>query len=373
MKGRVYIDSRRLDPCPKNPKGRNRHYVISIIDGVRKPEGAFDLLRDAKALKRRIESQIADGTYGQVERGNITLAEFFVIWWASMQLRLSPGSLKQYGLSWNGRIIPFLGHYRLVDLTPEIIQQFVNSLAGLAPSYARMIFSHLSSALNAAVAQGYLVRTPCHGVILPRIRRNIKPVLEPEEIALLVDIAEGPYRALIALLGYSGVRVGEALATRWRNINFQRHELYIYEAWDTNSRIFIVPKTAAGVRTIPALSILEEELLNYRETCRNSDPNALLFPSPGDPNQPLSYQTFRGAFVRALKTVGLPEVGVHDLRHAFTSTLIASGVSIAEISNALGHSDPVVTLRVYSHRIRAGRGEGFRRADDMFKGNGDGS
>lgn len=341
--------------------------MYSVTNGKKKPEGAFDLLKDARARKRQLESQVANDTYGRIKKGDLLFTAYHTIWWASMQARLSPGSLRQYGLSFDRRILPFLGHLTLNEITPEIVQQFVNSLEGLAPSYVAMTYSHLRSLFNSAVAQDFLAQSPCRGIILPRIRRTVKRVLEPSEIALLVDISNQPYRALFSVLGYSGVRIGEALALRRRHINFTTKEIRIEEAWDTNCRIFGIPKTDAGIRTIPMLEVLEKALHEYIVTLKGLRPDDLLFPSPNDKDVPLSYQTIRGVFVRGLETAGLPHVGIHSLRHSFVSVLLSAGVSIPEITNCVGHSDPTVTLRVYSHRLTTMRGASFRRADDLFR------
>jgi integrase len=368
VKGFVYIEPRTLPPSRKHPKGRKRKYVWSVIDGVKRSEGAFDLMRDARARKRAVESAIADGTYGQDERANILFKDFWVILWEIFLNTLSPGALRQYGLSYRIRFLPFFGHLRLSQITPETVQAFVNSLGGLSPSYIYMIFGHFRSAMNTAVAQGYINRSPCRGIRLPRLRKTVKPMLEPSEVMRLVDITDFPNRALFALLGFSGIRIGEALALRRRHIKLERRDIRIEESWCTNTRQFKPPKTAAGLRTVDMLGVLESVLREYFESLGDIEPDSLLFPSPDNPEQPVSYQTIHGNFRKALAAAGLPAVTIHSLRHSFASVILASGVSINVLARNLGHSDPSITLRVYSHLLKEGLAEGLERADNLFRG-----
>lgn len=251
-----------------------------------------------------------------------------------------------------------------------MVQQFVDSLHGLSPSYIVMIYGHFRSCINAAVSQDLLGRTPCRGISLPRVRKSVKPRLEPSEALLLVDIADFPYRALFALLAFSGIRIGEALALRRTGVDLVRLMLLIDSNWDTNTRRFGLPKSDAGIRSVDILPVLAEILCEYFKT-RQFAPGDLLFPSPAAPERPISYQTFHGVFSRALKAAGLPCVVPHSLRHSYASTLIASGVSISVLQRNLGHSSPETTWNVYCHEIREGSSEGLKRADDLFRRRGE--
>lgn len=230
-----------------------------------------------------------------------------------------------------------------------------------------MIYGHLRSCLNAAVAQDFLPRTPCRGIDLPRLRKTAKPRLEPSQIAILIDITDFPYRALFALLAYSGIRIGEALALRRRGVDLVRLLLYIDSNWNINTRELGLPKSDAGIRHVDVLPVLRDVLADYFTT-RNFDPDDLLFPSPDNPKNPVSYQTFHGVFSRALKASGLPHVTPHSLRHGYASAMLASGASINVVMRNLGHSNPSVTFRTYAHEIREGQGQWIDRADDLFKG-----
>jgi len=365
--GYFFYETKQLKPSRTYPKGRRRYYLFSMIGGVKSSQGAFDRLKDLRARKRLLESQLADGTYGKTNGEDLLFLVFFRIWWETKRKTLSPGALRQYELSYRTLILPFFGKMRLGQITPQIVQQFVGSLDGLAASYLVMIYGHFRSCINAAVAQDFLGRTPCRGISLPRVRKSVKPRLEPSDAFRLIDVADFPYRALFALLAFSGVRIGEALALRRRGVDLDRLLLLIASNWDTNTRRFGLPKSDAGIRSVDILPILAEILREYFKT-RQFAPDDLLFPSPDDNERPISYQTFHGVFSRALRAAGLPRVTPHSLRHTYASTLIASGVSINALQRSLGHSSPETTWNVYSHEITEGSGDGLKRADGLFRG-----
>lgn len=116
------------------------------------------------------------------------------------------------------------------------------------------------------------------------------------------------------------------------------------------------PKTAHGFRTISLPANVVAALRDHRRSQLETrlllglgrpEPDALVFCQPdGSPLAPswLSY-TWRNTCV----SLKLPRVTFHALRHTHASALIAAGVDVVAISRRLGHSSPVVTLRIYAH------------------------
>ena len=77
----------------------------------------------------------------------------------------------------------------------------------------------------------------------------------------------------------------------------------------------------------------------------------------GNFSTPLSYANFAGNYWRpAFRAVGLPYVTPHSARHAFISTLQATGIEIAVVAKLAGHADPAVTLSHYTQPVRDGSG-----------------
>jgi integrase len=113
---------------------------------------------------------------------------------------------------------------------------------------------------------------------------------------------------------------------------------------------FYEPKTQAGRRTIPAPPELIAALKRWRLACPRSELD-LVFPTPSGAPQHRS-NVLRYGLYPALRRAGLRRVGMHSLRHSFASALVASGAPVTEVQALLGHANPSITLRVYSHHFK---------------------
>ncbi len=367
LKGYAYIDPRKL-VSKKNPQGRQRYYVIAIVDDKKKSHGGFDLLKDARSKKHLLESQIAGGTYGKKEKKNYFFDEYYEEWWQGKCRSLKPASQRAYSSSYALYILPYFQRMRISDITGQTVQQFIGTLQRLSPGYIRTIYSHFRALMNKALDDDVIAKSPCksRSIDLPRAKMVDLHYLEPSEVWVLIDAIDLPYKALFGILAFTGMRVGEVLALRVKHIDFQRKEIRIEEAWNVNTREFHEPKSKAGLRRIGILLPLAELLKQYFEYYPISGRDSLLFPSVVKPNQPVSYNTVWGVFKRNLKKVGLQDVKIHSLRHTFASTMLATGVPGTTLARYLGHATPDITYRIYGHQISVNLGDALNRAGAQF-------
>ena len=84
--------------------------------------------------------------------------------------------------------------------------------------------------------------------------------------------------------------------------------------------------------------------------------------------QPLWRSHIRKAWIEILKRAGLPSMRVHDLRHTAASLLLADGVPVKVVSEALGHSDVTTTLRIYAHVIEGAQEQAASTMDRLLHG-----
>ena len=376
MRGFAYVDSRVLPASRKHPNGRIRHYVYAEVDGRKKTEGAFDDLASANRRVADLQWQIEKGVYGRIEKASqastvkapLLFGEYHSEWWEGKGPSLRQSSRQQYQGSYRRFILPVFSGMLLDEITPGHVQKFVASdLKGLSPGYARTVYSHLRVMLHAAEKRGVIVKSPCRDIDLPELYWKRLVYLEPSEIRHLIDVMDWPYKALFAILGMSGIRVGEGLALRVGDINLQRNEMTIDEAWDINEREFHQPKTRAGFRKLGLLFPLVVILKQYFEGYPIKGTDTLLFPSPTDSERPVSYNTIFGIFKRNLVRAELPDVTIHSERHSFASGMIDEGVSIVTLARYLGHSSPDITFRVYAHEIRENLGEDLARVGKLYE------
>ena len=161
------------------------------------------------------------------------------------------------------------------------------SASGLAPSTTTKAAQLLSKIMRAAVQAGYLAKSPCDGVRLPRIERVEMRFLEPGEVMALADAMDPRYRTAVLLAAYGLLRAGELFGLRAKRVDPLRRTVTIAETVvDVGGHpYFGPPKTRAGRRTVPlprvAADPLDEHLRTY-----DRQPDDLVFTAPeGGPVQ----------------------------------------------------------------------------------------
>ncbi len=157
-------------------------------------------------------------------------------------------------------------------------------------------------------------------------------------------------RAILATLTFAGLRIGELIDLRWRDVNLADGRMTVRES-----------KTDAGVRTVDLLPALRDELLALKAHT-NAPANARGFPTQaGGPMNPSNVRNRILTPAAKLARERLEQAGgtplpagltPHKLRHTFASVLVALGTDPGAVMDQLGHTDPTFTLRVYRHGMR---------------------
>lgn len=146
---------------------------------------------------------------------------------------------------------------------------------------------------------------------------------------------------------YTGLRLGELLALRWKDVDFKnkvlRVRLSISKHIVDHKQIDIedLPKTNSSIREIPLTNVLAELL----KKMRNSSDYVLC----NKRGEKVDYRGYQMVFSRLLEKLKIKHYGFHSLRHTFATRLLENGVDIKTISELMGHSSPTVTLNRYVH------------------------
>jgi integrase len=258
---------------------------------------------------------------------------------------------------------------RLEDITPEVVQHFVDSMNHLAPRYVRTIYGHFRSCINTAADLEIISRSPCtKRISLPRVPNERKKYFGPTDIWRIIEESNSPYKALFAILSFSGMRIGECLALKWKNVDFESGRIRIDQTWELRGIGGLdEPKTETSMRSVEMLDVLAEILQDFARGLGSINPEDFLFPAPKDPNRPRSYTGVLCANKSVIKKLGLDYHNIHSLRHSFASTAISAGLSIVTISRNLGHAHPDITLRVYAHEIEETVPRALEKVDALFR------
>jgi integrase len=178
---------------------------------------------------------------------------------------------------------------------------------------------------------------------------------------------------------YCGLRVGEALALRWKDIDLEKRRIHIEHSLScAEDGIGLGPtKTEKSNRTFDlsmlAVGILREQRL--RQMRQQADAGAAGFPwlndwgliFTGALGAPIGPSTLGADLAARVKAAGLLHMRLHDLRHSCATLLHEAGVDWKEISDLMGHSKVSITQDLYAHMTPTLRQRTAEAMDEVFR------
>ena len=203
----------------------------------------------------------------------------------------------------------------------------------------------LSGILADAVKGKRLAANPAKGVEnLPRKTARRHVYLSSDDVARLAD-ESGQHRTLVLMLAYTGIRWGEAVALKVRDVEFLRRRLSVSEnAVQLGVDHAVGPTKGRKARSVPVPGFVLDAL---SVQCAGKAPGELVFPGPDRAYLPRP-KSNGGWFSSAVARAGVQDTTPHDLRHTCASLAVSAGVSVLALQRMLGHTSAKVTLDTYA-------------------------
>lgn len=240
---------------------------------------------------------------GLPSAGKPTLADLARVWLQAADVRESTKAYYERAL--HLYVLPRLGDVRIDRITPELIESLY---ATLRPAQARKVHLVLHRAFAVAVRWRWLPANPCDRVQRPRHRPRKPNLWTVAQVKAFVAAAEA--YPLLVLLVTTGLRLGEALALHWRDVELGGVALQVRESaqWVNRRWVFAEPKTAAGIRTVLLPTLAREALKRLRAENPAATEDDLIFGSKQRKGQPLSYAAVHRQLRAACEAAGLPRI-----------------------------------------------------------------
>lgn len=219
----------------------------------------------------------------------------------------------------------------------------------------------LGSIFKRAIKVYGLPVNPAEVVERPRVRRAATiDILRPEEVLALVRAAESDQDAAIFhTAAFAGLRMGELLALRWRDIDFTRRTIHVRENWTRGETT--TPK-GGSERAVPMAEEVAERLARLGQRAHFTAEDDLVFCTEG--GRHLGYKSLKERYRAALRAAGLREdFRFHNLRHTFGSTVIRHADS-REVMEWMGHADLTTTRRYLAF---VDREDAAKRVSEAFR------
>ena len=355
--------------------------------GARSWELKFDVGTDPATGKRRIRYHSFKGTKREAELeltrlvaqnaagdgidpSKETLAEFAERWdrdWIS--LNLSAKSLERYRQILRLYAIPHIGAVPMQKLrAAHLAELYANLLRtgghkGRPLAAATVGYTHrvLHRMLGHAATWGVVATNVAALVRPPPVTESEIMILTEEQIGAMLRHLEGrTLRPIVSFLLGTGARRGEALALRWKDVDFDNGIVRIERSLEqTKAGLrFKSPKSRHGRRNVAISPWILAELKAHRT--RQQERRLSLGQGKAAPDD-LVFARWDGAvraphwltqkFAQAMAALKI-NATLHGLRHTHVSQLIAAGLDVLTVSRRIGHASAAITLDVYGHMFK---------------------
>jgi integrase len=324
-----------------------RTYIVSWYDmeGTKRskhlPYGST--LEQAREFQGTLQHRKAQGE--SLVPTKKTVGELLDLWLASRRPSLAPNSIKAYEGAIGNHLKPAFGARKVTALSASEIATLIASMKGEGKKTwtVNQTLKPLKAAFQIAVREGWVTTSPV-AKLLPHERpkgdqKDMRCLSRDEITRLLSSTTGARWRALMALLTFSGLRISEALSLTWEDVSEEK--IVVRES-----------KTKAGVREVLLIPSVRRLLTAYR---LSQPPGATLVfgtrqkASCGSRETPVGSREALRALHDACLKAGLPRYTLHELRHTFASILISQGELPTLVARQMGHADPAITMKVYAH------------------------
>ncbi len=337
-------------------------------------KGGFKTKKAAQLAAADAQSAIDANTY--VPNSNIKFCDFAREWLDSYALNVKTSSvrIRRHQIS---LMCELLGQLPLRSITPKIYQSALDSLtkSGFATNTisgahtaARMMFKRALEFQVMREDPSRFARPPRRQSRSIQQIEKVPAYLEKDQLQLFLTAAHkdglaGDY-ALFMLLAYTGMRIGEALALTWQDLDFEESTVSISKTLYTpdnraENYELLSPKTMAGYRVIDIPGEVIAALRSWRkeyalEKMRWADvwhsDYDFVFPATYRHGYPRTQKSIQVRINRLMKQTGIPvRLTPHVFRHTHISLLAAAGVPLHEIMDRVGQTDDETTKKVYLH------------------------
>lgn len=330
----------------KLPSGR--YQASYSVDGVRyKAPETFRAKTDATMWLTTVDADITRQAWRAPVKSELSLAAYATRWLKNRD-DIKETTRDLYENQLRLHILPALGQYRLPAITPALVATWNGEMKAKGPTIAAQSYRLLRTLLNHAMTEGLLNSNPCilRNAGNPKVRREeIMP--EVWEVERIMQNTPDRYQALVSVLAWGGLRIGEALALTRDSFDPNTGALHI------GARVYQLskggldldsPKTQGSTREIVLPDSIRLQLVEHLERFAKPGRNALIFEA--NKGGHLLASTFTQIFKTARERAGVRStIYVHSLRAFAATTAAQHGATLREIMDLLGHTSPEVALR----------------------------
>ncbi len=332
-----------------------RWRVRWVDDSGREHTRVFERRPDAQAYLDGLTANVQRGEYVDPRKSAETFGSVAAQWFATKGHR-KPKTVAGYRSILDTLVLPKWGEVPLKQIDYQAYSTWLGGLAvdgsqrGTALSASRITQAHqlVGAVLKYAQRTGKIAKNVAGEIKrtedLPTSTERERRYLTHAELLQLARAAER-FETLTLVLGYCGLRFGEAAALRRKHVGDRELIVRSSATYVTGSGIVETTTKTNRARHVPVPEPVWERLRDELPI----EPNALVFPSHRGGHLPI--EEYRRAFDKGCKAVGITDLVPHGLRHTTASLAISAGANVKVVQRLLGHATAAMTLDRYGHLL----------------------
>ncbi len=353
-------------------KGSGEFWIFIAHEGKRRSKKIGDK-RKAKQIAKEIERRLASNEF-RMEKAP-TLQEYSKKWLEGYSRNVNKESTYESNQSLlENHILPEFGSRRIDQIKRSELKAFLlNKMETHSVATVKNIKACMSGIFNYARDDELINANPLsHLKIFPRqdVKRGVDR-LTAEELTLFLETAEKhfpKYYPFFLLLSKTGLRLGEAIALRWGDIDLNSHLIHVRQ---NIVRGKITTPKSKQTRKVDMSEHLEAVLKGLKHQRKEEKlrygwqeiPELVFFNSNQNPYDINNLR--KQVFFRILDKAGLRRIRIHDLRHTYASILLENGESPVYVKEQLGHHSIKITVDLYGHFIPGANRDSVNKLDQL--------
>lgn len=316
--------------------------------------GTVKELRSKKAALQKLAVILEPINQAKCRPKMMMTFRVFIGKYRTLKLANKKGTTKHgYETNIRAHYLPEFGDMQLSEITPEVVQQFLNQKAkeGKAVQTLKNLKWGLSSIFVAAVKYGYMESNPAPVADLPpKGVKERKKLPTGDQLILLINALKEPISTLVYLMAVTSIRP-EELAFKWSDLDPTDLNLWVVRA--VNQGELHTPKYHRSDRPIRLTEADVERLLRLKERMKAQDddwmfPNRIKNGKQMKPG-PIWHETLLGRRVQPVaRKLGLPHITWRLLRHWGVTSMIRAKMELPAVQQRVGHSRPGILLEYYA-------------------------
>lgn len=318
-------------------------------DGLLRPAPhTFPTKGAAEAWLTNVEADMLRGEWRDPDAGRVPLDEFAERW-IKERPGLAGATVVLYEGLWRNHLEPELGRLELWEVDPARVRSWRQERldAGVGPTTVAKAYRLLKAMMTTAVDDELIRRNPCRIKGAGTERSPERPLVGVLDVYAIADNIKPWYRAMVLLGAFTGLRWGELIALRRRDVDLTNGVVHVRSALQEVDGQLVegLTKSAAGRRDVAIPAAIVPELRQHIAERAEKGRNGRVFVGPKGATPRRS--NFQPVWAKATEAAGLEGLHFHDLRHAGNS-FAARSSNLRELMTRMGHSSSRAAL-IYQH------------------------